>query len=66
MINEYIWKTFIHENVLPTDPTKKVRLIIYYNEFKTSNVIIFNNSSPSTELFERTNVAYMFKCPLGD
>ena len=50
---------------LPILP-KKVRLIIYYNRFKNSNLIGSNNTSPSTELLDRTNVVYMFKCPLGD
>ena len=50
---------------LPMQP-KKGRLIIYYNKFKTSNQIIFNNTSFSTELLDWTNVAYMFKRPLGD
>ena len=36
----------IQKNVSPTDPTKKVRLIIYYNKFKTSNLIISNNNAP--------------------
>ena len=56
----------MQKNVLPIDPTKKVRLIIYYNKFKTSNLIISNNSSSATELLNWTNVVYMFKCPLGD
>ena len=53
------------KNVFPTDPTKKVRLTIYYNKFKTSNLIISNNTSPFMELLDRTN-EYLFKCPLGD
>ena len=44
----------------------KKRLIIYYNKFKTSNLIISNSSSPSTKLLDRTDVLCMFKCPLGD
>ena len=44
---------------------KKVKLI-YFNKFKTSNLFISNNSSPSTELLDRKNIIYMFKCPLGD
>ena len=50
----------------PTDPIKKVRLIIYYKKFKTSNLIISNNTSPSIGLFNRSTVVYLFKCPLGD
>ena len=65
-IDGHILKNLIQKNVLPTDPTKKVRLIIYYNKFKTSNLIISNNLSPSTELLDRTNGIYMFKCPLRD
>ena len=65
-IDEQILKNLIHKNVLPTDPTKKVRLIIFNNKFKTSNLIIFNNASPSIELADRTNVVYLFKCPFGD
>ena len=34
-INE---KTLIHKNILPTDPNKKIKLIIYYNKFKTLNL----------------------------
>ena len=45
---------------------KKKRLIIYYNKFKIYNLIISNNSFLSTELLDRTNVVYMFKCTWGD
>ena len=62
-IDEHILKNLIQKNVLPIDPTKKIRLIIYYNKFKTSNIIISNNSSASTKLLDWTNV-YMLKCPL--
>ena len=64
--DEHILKTLIQKNVLPTDPTKNVRLTIYKKKFKSSNLIISKNTSPSTELFEKTNILYMFKCPLGD
>ena len=45
--DEKILKPLIHKNILPTDPNKKIKLIIYYNKFKTSNLVIRNNSSPS-------------------
>ena len=45
--DEKILKTLVHKNILPTDPNKKIKLIIYYNKFKTSNLVIRNNSSPS-------------------
>ena len=64
-IDEHVLKNLIQKNVLPIDPTKKLWLIVYYNKFKTTNLIISNNSSPSTEL-DRTKLVYMFKYPLGD
>ena len=59
-------KTLIHKNIPPTDPNKKIELIIYYNKFKISNLVIRNNSSPSIGVLQKTNVIYKFKCPLGD
>ena len=63
---EKILKTLIHRNILPTDPNKKIKLIIYYDKFKTSNLVIRNNSSPSSGVLQKTNVIYQFKCPLED
>ena len=64
--DEEILKTLIHRNILPTDPNKKIKLIIYYNKFKTYNLGIKNNSSPLIGVLQKTNVIYQFKCPLGD
>ena len=65
-IDENILKNLIHKNVLPIDPIKKVRLIIYFKKFKTSNLIISNSTSPSTALLDRTNIGYFIKCSLGE
>ena len=67
----YLWHIFTisHFNIyiyIYISYQKKVRFIINYNKFKTSNLIISNNSFPSTELLDQTNLIYMFKCPLGD
>ena len=64
--DEKILKTLIHRNILPTDPNKKIKLIIDYNKFKTSNLVIRNNLSPSIEVLQKTNVIYQFKCLLRD
>ena len=55
-----------NRNILPADPNKKIKLIIYYNKFKTSNLVIRNNSTPSIGALQKNNVIYQFKCPLGD
>ena len=52
-----ILKTLIHRNILPTDPDKRIKLI-YYNKFKTSNLVIKDNSSPSIGVLQKTNVIY--------
>ena len=44
--DEKIFKTLIHRNILPTDPNKKLKLTTYYDKFKTSNLVIKNNSLP--------------------
>ena len=51
--DEKIWKTVIHRNILPTEPNKKIKLIIYYNKSKTSNLVIKNNSSPSIGVLQK-------------
>ena len=64
--DEKILKTLIHRNILPTDPNKKIKLIIYHNKFKTSNLLIKNNSSPSIGVLQNSNIIYQFKSSLGD
>ena len=55
--DENILRMLMKRNILPTDPNKKVKLIIYYNKFKTFNLVI-NNNPPL--------IIYQFKCTLGD
>ena len=65
-MDEHILKNLIQKMFSLLFLPKKLRLIIYYNKFKTSNLIISNNPFPSTKLLDMTNIVYMFKCPLGD
>ena len=64
-MNIYL-KTLSKEKCFPYRSYQKLRLMIYFNEFKTTNLNISNNSSSTTELLERTNLVYIFKCPLGN
>ena len=50
--------------MLPNDPIKKIKLIIYSNKFKTFSLVINNNSSPLFGVLQKTNVTYQFKYPL--
>ena len=51
--DEKILKTLIQRNILPIDPNKKIKLIIHDIEFKTSNLVIKNNSSPSIGVLQK-------------
>ena len=57
----------IQRNILPTNPNKKIKLNVYYNRFKTSNLVI-NTDSPASSIWvlQKTKFIYQFKCPLGD
>ena len=44
----------------------KINLIIHYNKFKTSNLVINNNSSSSIGVLQKANVKYQFECRLED
>ena len=59
------WKLWFTKTYSPLI-LKKMKLIRYYNKFKTSNLVIRNNSSPSVGVLQKNNVIYKFKCPLGD
>ena len=43
-----------------------MKLIINYNKFKTSSIVINNNSTPSIRVLQKTDVKSQFKSPLGD
>ena len=64
-LDESIFKELIQRNIFPTDPNKKVKLI-YYKHFKTSKLVINNNSYLLIGVLQKTNVKYQCKCSLGD
>ena len=55
----------IRRYITTTDPEKKLRFIIYYRKFRTTNLIIKNNSSPKPKSLQETSVIYQFICPMG-
>ena len=60
-------RRIITDNVFSTDPDKKVSLIVYYKNKKTSNMVMKNNPAPvSRDPLKRTNVIYHFKCLVQD
>ena len=52
-LDENILKTLIKRNILLIYTNEKIKLIIYYNKFKTSNLVIKNNSFPSIGVLQK-------------
>ena len=61
---ERIIKELIYNNTDKTDNGKKLKLIIYYKNMKTSNFVMRNNLQPPPKVIQQTNVVYSFKCPI--
>ena len=61
-----IFLKYRFEKILHTDVIEQIKVIIYYNKLRTSNLVITNNSFSYFGGFQRTKVIYQFKCSLGD
>jgi len=63
-LDERVIKDIITNNTKCIDPHQKLKVIIYYKNHKTTNLIMKNNPSPKPSLLSQTNVIYQFSCPL--
>ena len=63
-LDEKILKDIVYKNVKCCIPDKKIKLICYYKNIKTFNLVMKNNSRPKSQNSSRTNVVYQFDCPL--
>ena len=64
-LDERILKDIITNNTRPTDPNKKLNLIIFYRNLKTHNLVIKNNLAKPPTALQKSNVIYEFECPLS-
>ena len=64
--DERILKDIIKRNVKPTDPTNKIKLVIYYKSKRTSNLLLRNNSTPRPSNLQSSHLVYMFTCQHED
>ena len=64
-VDERVLKRIVYQNTTCTDPDNKLRLIIYYKNLKTKNLVMRNNLNPNSEM-KSTNVVYQYTCPDGD
>ena len=60
--DESALRDIIKNHVKPVN-NNNVKLIIYYKNKKTCNLILKNNPSPPADMLKRRNVVYHFKCP---
>ena len=56
-------RRILKQNISPVETDNKIKVIIYYNKFKTANLVLCNNPSKNRDKVAQTNVVYEFKCP---
>ena len=64
-VDERAIRDIILNNVTCTNPADKLRMTIYYQNRKTSQLLI-RNSPECRDPLKRTNVIYQFACPHED
>ena len=60
--DERILKEIINRNIKCIENDNKLKLIIYYENKKTSNLVIRNNPMPRPPPMQTSGVVYKFKC----
>ncbi|XP_050709685.1 uncharacterized protein LOC126994416 [Eriocheir sinensis] len=63
--DERIMKQIIRRNVTPTDPEKKLNIVIYYKSKKTSHLIMRNSPQEEKTPTQESHVVYRFICKRG-
>ena len=65
-VDEKVIRGIINDCVICTDPADKIKLVIYYKNRKTHNLIMKNNILNDGNKLKRSNVVYQFHCPYED
>ena len=60
--DEKILKEIINRNIKCKNNSDKLKIVIYYKNNKTSNLVIKNNMMPRPTPLQSTNVVYKFVC----
>ena len=63
-LDENILKQIIKNNIRPCKQICEIKLMIYYKNKKTSNLVMKNNITSRQDVLGQTNVVYEFKCPM--
>ena len=65
-LDEKVMQDIINTNCKPTDPNKKLKLIIYYKNPSSFSLICRNNINASRDKLSKSNVVYQYSCKTGD
>ena len=57
-------KNIISKNIKSTIPNQPIKLLIYYKNAKTSNLIFKNNNSNKINPLQQTHVVYQYACQI--
>ena len=63
-IDERVIKEIVQNNTKCNDSNKKLKLIFYYKNNKTSNLVMRNNLNQPLEPLQQKNIIYKFTSPL--
>ena len=55
----------MHSNTKCIDENRELKIIFYYKNNKTANLVMKNNLSPPLKPLEQTNIIYKFTCPMS-
>ncbi len=55
-LNKQVITNYIHRHIKLIEHQKQTKLIIYYSKFKTSNLIVKNNTNSHRDFLNQTKV----------
>ena len=64
--DERVLKRIVKENVSLRDNRDQLKVVIYYKNMKSRNLIMRNNCAKKPRKFAKTHVVYKFRCKKGD
>ena len=63
-IDEKIMNNIITKNIKSTDTNQKIKLLIYYKNAKTANLITKNNNLTNDNPLQKSYVIYQYQCQI--
>ena len=64
--DERVLKNIMKDNVILKNKEDRLKLVVYYKNLKTRNLVMRNNMMKKPRELSKTNVIYEFQCKKGD